>query len=171
MLTPPRSARHDTNVTHNVSNSRTPNAGGGYLSVQESTKIQHLSAEIRIARESERALNRASAVLGIAAAASSRFGAAGATLGLVLGVGSGASAFMASSAGDQAEKLEAKLEAEKSAAPPPPPATPGTKKKPPPRQNDEAAIRRIDTFGRGDTFGGRASAHDPVRTDAISRTC
>ncbi len=172
MLTPPRLARYHSGVTRSSTSTTKSSLGGELLAVQDSTKIQHLTAEARIARESERALDRASDVLGLAAVASARFGSAGMTLGVVLGVGASASALMASSAGEQAEKLEAQLEAEKSkVSPPSTSGVPNNKTKFAPRQNEEADIRRMGTFGRGDTFGGRASAHDPGRSDAISRTC
>lgn len=138
-----------------------------------------------VARASERALNQSAAIMGAGSAAVGPVGGPyGAAAGAVLGVGAGVAAGLALSAGAQAETFEkeagrlrqqagvakAKADTEKKAAAQKKAEADAKAKKQAQPKKSSSGGRDNGGF-RGDTYGGRASAHDPGRAERISRTC
>jgi hypothetical protein len=134
------------------------------------SRSEQLSAEAKIARGSEAALAQTAGILGFGAAISARLGLAGVTLASILEVSTAAAVIMSLNAGITATRLEAEAAQENSQSKSQSESqdTSLKKKQYPPTGRQE---RDWDRWNRLDSYGGRASAHDPGRSDAINRTC
>lgn len=170
------------------------------VSVGSSSPADQLDRQAKTARDAERAFNGAAAMMGLGAAglASGVPGAAGRVGAGLLGIGSGTAAVLGNEAGKVAEALEKqaaaardkeRAEKEKADKDAKEKADKEAKEAKEKADNEkaaaekaaaeEAAKKKTDQrdrpdrmqLGRGDTYGGRASAVDRDRSDRISRTC